>query len=353
MPLSRSLTAQNNQIIGAVPSSDWPTFDVYGYRFTIRSSSEWALDGISQDFAYFRDSSPNNALQIEMEVAEPDYDSLPCRDASVHTPRNIVYPAGTTKYIDYHGRGLGVHDTTTGSFKILSLDKNLLYESVYLFLLSQIGQFLDSRKMHRLHALGVSIEGRAILVLLPMGGGKSTLGSGLLNHPEVKLLSDDSPFIDSSGRAHAFPLHLGLLPGQEQEIPEQHRRHINRMEFGPKYLMNFNYFADRVCASAEPGLVFLGHRSLSRQCRIERAGFMAGMRAMLANCVVGLGLFHGLEFILDSGARELFSKAGLGISRLDNCLQLLRRSEVYSLYLGRDSEVNAKAIVECAHRCFR
>jgi hypothetical protein len=225
-----------------------------------------------------------------------------------------------------------------------------LYEASYLFLLSEIGQFLDRKRLHRVHSLAVSINERAVLVLLPMGGGKSTLGAHLLRHPGVKLLSDDSPFVDRSGRVLAFPLHLGLLAGQEAEVPEEHRRLVKRMEFGPKFLVNYEFIADRVSPSADPGIVFLGHRTLSRDCRIEPAGMRAGIRAMVPNSVVGLGLFHGLEFILERSPWELIAKAHIGWSRMANCFRLLRRSRICHLYLCRDSEKNATAVVEFSRR---
>jgi hypothetical protein len=337
----------------SLPSdSAGPIFDVYGFRFAIHSSSQWAQESLAHDFAFFRTSTAGEARIIEILDEEPKYEHLPACDASVYTPRNVVYRNGATAYLDYNGKGLGIHDTSTGSFRIVSRDPHMLYEAVYLFLLSQIGQYLDRKKLHRIHALGVSLNGRAILALLPMGGGKSTLGAHLLQRPEIKLLSDDSPFVDSKGHLHAFPLHLGLLPNHEGQVPEQHRRMIRRMEFGPKILVNYSYFADRVCASAEPGIVFLGRRSLSPECRIERAGMTAGIRAAVTNCVVGLGLFHGLEFILESSALELASKASVAYSRLTNCLQLLRRSEVYYVHLGRDPETNARCVTEFAHKTF-
>ncbi|MCP5110845.1 MAG: hypothetical protein GY953_08430, partial [bacterium] len=97
---------------------DLPTFDVYGYRFTIDSTSEWAADGIGHDFAFFRSPQKGDAHRIEMVEADPDYESLPVCDASVYTPRNVVYRAGGKSYLDYSGRGLGVHDPAAGSFRI-------------------------------------------------------------------------------------------------------------------------------------------------------------------------------------------------------------------------------------------
>ena len=323
-------------------------FDVYGFRFVVQGSSVPAAEGVSHDFAFFRTEPAGDETIVEMLDEEPDYDSLPVCDASVYTPRNTAYRNGTKSYLDFHGKGLGVHEPEKRSFRIISRDPHLLYEASYLFLLSQIGQYLDSKRLHRIHALGVCLNGRAILVLLPMGGGKSTLGAYLLRHPDVKLLSDDSPFVDASGRVHAFPLHLGLLAGSESEVPEKHRRLVNRMEFGPKFLVNYEFFADRVCPCAEAGIVFLGGRTLSRECRIEPAGMRAGIRAMVAGSVIGMGLFHGLEFVLESSPWELLSKVHLGWSRLANCSRLLRQSRICRLHLGRDSEANAAAVVEYA-----
>lgn len=335
---------------GIMNCHDAPAFDVYGFRFKLLGSCPWAIDSISEDFAFFRTVPSARELPVEVLEGDPDYGGLPNCDASIYTPRNTVYQHGSNAYVDYHGKGLGVHDLSGGGFRIISRDPQLLYEASYLFLLSQISQSLDTKRLHRIHALGISMKGRAILALLPMGGGKSTLAAHLLPHPDVKLMSDDSPYVDAKGRIHAFPLHLGLLDGVESDVPEQYLRRIHRMEFGPKTLVNYSYFADRVCPSADPGIVFLGSRTLSQDCRIEPAGMPAAVRAMIANSVVGLGLFQGLEFILQRSAWELLKKSRVARSRLANCLRLLRRSQVYRLHLGRNPELNAATVVNFAQK---
>jgi len=234
-----------------------------------------------------------------------------------------------------------------------SADRYLVYEAAYLFLLSQIGEALDARGLHRLHALAMSWRGRAILALLPMGGGKSTLGVELLKEPDLQILSDDSPVMDRRGRAFAFPLRLGLLGGREQEVPEEHRRLIQRMEFGPKYVVNYSYFASRVAASAEPGLVILGRRTLARKGRVEPASYSETVRAMMPNMVLGLGLYQGLEYLVQSSTAELLGKAGVVLSRFRNAHALARRSKNYILHMGRDVADNARLILELAQRNLR
>jgi hypothetical protein len=260
----------------------------------------------------------------------------------------VVYQHGTVRWLDFGGRGLGRWDSSEKLFCMSSTDSILVYEAAYLFLLSQIGDFLDRRGLHRLHAVAISWKGRAVLVTLPMGGGKSTLALELLKHPGVEILSDDSPIIDRRGRVLAFPLRLGLLPGQESEIPVEHRRVIHRMEFGPKYVMCYSQFADRVAASAQPGLLLIGHRTLSPAGWLAPASYREVMRAMLPHMVVGLGLFQGLEYLLNRRLSELASKAGVGFSRLRNAHALARNSRSYNLYLGRDAAGNAGLILELA-----
>ena len=325
-----------------------PLFDVYGFEFTIESDAPGPLRHLASDFEYFAVSrAPTGSpVTIRIRTAEPDYDRLPPLCANVYTPRNASYRDGDITYADYHGRGLGIHNRRTGDFEIISGNADLQYEASYLFLLAQLGEALDRRHLHRVHALCFSVQCRASLVLLPMGGGKSTLGSNLLADPEVMLLSDDSPFIDRHGQVHGFPTRIGLLPGSETRVPAEYRRTIERMEFGPKVLVDFRYFADRVVGAAEPAFVFLGSRSLSLTCEIEPASYLDGLRAMMVNCVIGMGLFQGLEFFLQKSTGQIVGQAAIAWSRLRASQRLLSRSQVLHLRLGRDHQENTRCLLE-------
>jgi hypothetical protein len=331
------------------------TFSVYGYSFVLTGNCDFAREGLAEDFGFFADQADQEWEQlrhvgIELVSGVPDYDSLPVCDAAVYTPRNVVYRHQGQRIIDFSGRGLGKYDAQQSRFRMVSEDPHLVYEAAYLFLLSQIGQALDSRRLHRLHALAMSHRGRAILVLLPMGGGKSTLAAALLRKSAMSILSDDSPIIDRAGNALAFPLRLGLLKGREHEVPEEHRRLVQRMEFGPKYLVNYSHFADRVVDRAKPGLLLLGRRTLAREGRVGVASYTLAMRGMVPNMIVGLGLFQGLEYLLERSAREIAGKTGLGCSRLRNAHTLVRNSATFLFHMGRDPEDNARIIIELAEQ---
>ena len=325
------------------------TLNIYGVTARIASSAPGLVEEIAEDFAFFRtDHGPCAAAAVSVRLHQqtPPYETVPPRAASVYTPRNISFQEDGITYIDYSGRALGTLRKDTGELNVYSLDFDLLYEVAYLFLLSQVGERLDARHLHRVHALGFVTGDRAGLVLLPMGGGKSTLATHLLRHPEVKLLSDDSPLLAADGTLKPFPLRIGILPGSESGYAREQLRTIQRMEFGPKLLVRYEHFKTRIAPEAASSVIFLGRRSLATECRIERCSRWRALRALLPNCVIGLGLFQGMEFVFNRGRGELFAKVRVAISRLRNCIALVRRSETTVVVLGRDSEANARAVLE-------
>lgn len=329
------------------------SFNVHGLHFQLQGNSQFACDGLAEDFAFFQSPSQESPLQLLLNEEVPDYNAVPTVEASVYTPRNVVYRDGPKRYLDFGGKGLALFDPDRKLFQVSSPDPHLVYEAAYLFLLSQIGQHTDQQGFHRLHALAMSYLGRSILVMLPMGGGKSTLGNALLAYEELKILSDDSPFIDQQAHAHAFPLRIGLLPGREHEVPVEQRRLIQRMEFGPKYLVNYSYFAHRVAPEAMPGLLILGRRTMAPAPSFRPASYLQTMQALTPNLILGVGLFQGLEYILNSSATELLGNVRMGLSRLGAAHNLTRNSSNYIFAMSRDVSANAAALFSLAQRHFR
>lgn len=321
--------------------------DVYGVTASIRSRVPQLVFEIAEDFAHFQTerslAAPDLIVRLHHEA--PPYGRVPPRAATVYTPRNISFQEGGVTYIDYSGRALGTLRQASGELDVHSLDLDLLYEVAYLFLLAQLGERLDARHLHRIHALGIAVEGRAALVLLPMGGGKSTLATHLLRHDEVKLLSDDSPLVTCEGKLKAFPLRIGILPGSESGYAPDQLRTVQRMEFGPKLLVRYEHFRERITAEAAPSVLFVGRRSLAEDCEVQACSRFRALRALVPNCVIGLGLFQGMEFVFHRGPSELFAKLRVAISRLRNCIALVRRSRTVVLVLGRNSEKNAEAVL--------
>jgi hypothetical protein len=323
-------------------------FNVYGVTVGLQSTDLLSAQHLAEDFLHFRVEEPSlpPSLALYLHRSAPPYESVPGKTATVYTPRNVSFQQDGRTYIDYSGRALGILDSSSGRLRVFSEDIDLLYETGYLFLLSQLGERLDERRLHRIHAVAVSVKGNAALVLLPMGGGKSTLATHLLADPTVDFLSDDSPLVDKQGLLHAFPLRIGILPGHESGYDPSQLRTIQRMEFGPKLLLRHQHFESRIVDSAVPALLFLGRRSLSETCIIQPATRLAALRALIPNCVIGLGLFQGMEFIFNRSRREIFRKSTTAFSRLRNCIALTRKATPYTVILGRNLELNARTIRE-------
>lgn len=322
-------------------------FDFYGLTIEVSSSSSDLVEYVRRDFAYFHVSRGEEQIQVQMQLATPPYAELPPLSASFITPRNICFQNRKITYIDYFGQGLTVFNREERQCVIYGTDSDLVHEIAYLFILSTVGQYLDSRGIHRVHALGVSYHSRGILLLLPSGGGKSTIALELLRHPGFLLLGEDTPLIDRRGYILPFPLRLGVRPEQDTGIPPQYLRTVKRMEFDPKTLIDIEYFHHLLAKEeVEPGIILVGERNLGEVSDIIPLARHHAFKALVKYMVVGLGVYQGMEFLLERGLWELLGKVGVASSRLYNSLRLLARAPAYRFILGRSAKKNCQTLVD-------
>jgi hypothetical protein len=335
-----------NEKPGEEKADSMLNLDVYGLKLQLQSDDNAAVKSIRREFSYFQAVPSEPQVTIEVLDERPPYESLPNLQASIHTPRNICYRGKEDIFIDYFGQALEIFNPKTKNCRIFSERPELRREISYLSILSIVSQFLDSHHIHRVHALGVSRNGKAILILLPMGGGKSTLALQLLQSEQVKLLSEDSPLITRGGKVLPFPLGLGVRPGEKLNLPAKYLHKVDRMHFGPKVLIDIDYFAEKISPICEPSVILLGDRSLGVESKIEPASRFAATKAFFKDVVVGLGLFEGAEYVLQRSAWEIVGKTGIVLSRLNNSLKVIGRSRVYRYILGRDRTRNRNVFLD-------
>jgi hypothetical protein len=91
--------------------------------------------------------------------------------------------------------------------------------------------------------------------------------------------------------------------------------------------------------------VFLGNRHSRPGCRFRRAGWRPALAGLSRHMIVGVGLYQGVEFLLQSSALDLLAKRTLFTSRVRRATTLMRRAEAYDLDLGPDTERNADEIL--------
>jgi hypothetical protein len=208
--------------------------------------------------------------------------------------------------------------------------------------ISRVGEHLDTRGLPRLHALGLAGAQGAVAVLLPSGGGKSTLALRALRHGDpVRLLSEDSPLMDRDGRLHPFPLRIGFNATDAVELPGAKLRTLERMEFHSKVAVEVESFADRIEPHPQPlRHLVIGRRTLGTDARLDPLPRRAAASTLFREAVVGVGLYQGMEFVLQRGMRDVLSQAGPAWTRASACAALVARARVWRLTLGRDHDRN-------------
>lgn len=323
--------------------------DVYGLRARICGWRE-PVESVRLDFAYFEareEASRPADVEIELVESEPGFDGLGDPVASFVTPRNVVYQTARGTVIDYFGRAVAVleREDDRATLRIEGTDEHLVHEAAYLYLLSRIGEHLDRAGLPRLHALALSGAQGAVAVLFPSGGGKSTLALRALQADGVRLIAEDTPLIDKHGYLHPFPLRIGINATDADRLGEGRVRRVERMEFHPKLALEVAAFAERIEREPQPlAHLVIGRRSLGSEASLEPLPARAAAGALLREAVVGVGVYQGMEFVLQHGMRDTARMLPIAATRARSCAAGLRRAKVWQLTAGRDHEHNWAAL---------
>lgn len=319
-------------------------FSFYDVGLSVASSSPELLDNLARDFHYFAAAAPSINVSVEATLGRPPWERIPVQFASQITPNAAIYDHGSVRYNDYQGEALAIYDFATERGEVWSENADLLYEITYLLCLSRIGEIHDLRRIHRVHALGIDVGGKGALILLPESGGKSTLCMEMLRHPEVRLLSDDTPLV-SRGKLYAFPTRIGIRGSASAGIDPQYLRTMRRRNREPKTLLDVRYFKNRIVAETNPDVVIVGARRNGNDSWIEPIGAAKALPALFANLVVGLGLPQVVEFFLRGGSSDVMRKFSIVAYRMAAVTSLLWRAKCYRLALGRNPSMAAEAVM--------
>lgn len=324
-------------------------FDFYGVGVHAESREEEFLQSVEHDFSYFLAPAAPPSLFVGYEKIPPDYDRLPELTCSLATPRNICFSDGRLTYIDYFGQALNIYDKKSSRCRIFTEDLELAHEIAYLTILSRVSELLEHRHLHRIHGLAVESAGKGTVILLPSGGGKSTLALFLLRQNDsFRLISEDSPLLTRDGKLLPFPLRIGVHPQNvPADVDPRFTRIDKRIEFSSKINIDVRCFGDRVCRDPiQVSSLLLGVRSTGRGAQITPVPKRTLFRHLLMNSIIGIGLYQGLEFLLQKSLPESVRHMGLLFSRAYNNLVLLRHARVYRFLIGRDVKKNYECLRE-------
>jgi hypothetical protein len=335
---------------GVVPATSID-ISILGVTARIRCTNPQVMYWLDFDFSQFvlEAPLPKCDINVDVFVQEPPENIIPPLDEIMHTPKFVVFEnEHRTRYITYQDKAICIHNYVTETGTIYCAEPTEAYERLYLTILSRVGERLDSKGIHRVHSLGVSYKNQATVMLIPQGGGKTTLALSLLGKPGIKLISEDTPFINARGQVLPFPFRLGVTNGERTEaIPEQYKRLTGRMHWGFKILVDLRYFKDSIAHDAMP-LKFLlcGRWTNKANPRIAPLGKIGALGYLMRDCVFGLGLPQVIELFLQSGLRGTSQKALIAFSRLFVSIITVLKTNCYQLYLCKDREQNARMIVD-------
>jgi hypothetical protein len=183
---------------------------------------------------------------------------------------------------------------------------------------------------------------------MPQGGGKSTLALAMLQGGEVKYISDDDPLFDRRGRILPFPRPLGVSDQWViQSFPEEYIYQIDRMEFGIKYFIENDYWKGKLEMKPLNDIYLLsGHRILSGTPSIEKCSKREILSALIRDAVIGIGLYQGLEFIINRSTWEVLTKMTTFFKRFYLALKLVRISKTYRFTLTNNIAQNVCVLKE-------
>ncbi|MBT5093773.1 MAG: hypothetical protein HOM21_06000 [Halobacteriovoraceae bacterium] len=307
------------------------------------------MNRLRKDFWHFLDdfTGPVN-FKIQLFDETPPAINKKSYKKIWESVNSITYQRGSVRINDYHGKAQSLMDYSKEEAQVFGQSLEKLHELTYLLIHSRVGKAWDLQGLHRVHSCAFTIGKKLCLILLPSGGGKSTLLLELIKNSgsEFSLYSDDAPLIDSNGLVHPFPVRIGL----EREIPDwvdaPEKYQLLREHHGKKHLISLKDWDVPVGNDYDEVLVMTANRHPVAECVI-RDGFL-GQHALvlLESLIIGLGLPMILEYFWETGFMDFWRKVKIALLRTRASAQLLRNSAIYHIDLGSNSKENAKVLRE-------
>jgi hypothetical protein len=320
--------------------------DVYGFRVRIKDRRGAVSNLLGLDYAWFA-STPNDDPDLEIIInGEPNLDRFSGARAVSVGPRGVLYRWNGLFITDMGGRAVLEYEPKLKRVVVSYRDEETAHEALYTFLNKRINTHLDKCGFVRLHALAlVGHRSGATALMLPSGGGKTTLALRALETDGVKLLSDDSPLVDRQGMVHPFPLRMGLTASDASAETRLRLRPIELMEARRKLAIEVETFKDRIADRPEPlRHVVIGRRVLSDEASLHEARRRDALGPLFRESIVRPSIYEGLRILQEHGRNENVQKIKNLAGRALCCASFLKGARVWTLDMGTDHAANWAAL---------
>jgi hypothetical protein len=321
--------------------------DIHDHIIGVRGSDSTVLEKLRAEFHFFVTSERDQDFEVELLRETPP--QIPALLATKVLEHASVYHLGPIQYVAYHDGPLAVWDTSRRKITLYAEDTERLYELSFLAVHSVLGQLAVDSGLVRMHAVAVSLNGVAAAVMLPSGGGKSTLLTHLLQNPELKVISDDMPLWDRTGKLHPFPskISLGHKPLQG-ELARLDWQLFTRASYPPKWTASLAQLKARIERSPQdlPCLLVAGFRLSHGEGQLFPVSRWRMIAPLLEHVVIGMGLPQVIELFLRFQFTDALKLARHFLIRSFVAARILRRAECFHLYLGTDRDYNAQLVLQ-------
>ncbi|MCO4754343.1 MAG: hypothetical protein KC478_07660 [Bacteriovoracaceae bacterium] len=323
----------------------------YDFVVKVQTSCDEVLDLLKKDFSFFVETRHvAHNLSIDATIIDSIEDKVPSGLISIkQNARAITYQDGKLRYNYFYGKAVSIIDYTTNTIEVFAVDRAILHEILYLAILSRETKLHDTQGIHKLHAFGVSKGETALLGMMNMKGGKTTLFSYFLDEPGYDLISDDTPLINTFGDVLAFPIRIGFeLNSYTQEKLKTYKNksyRFEREEYGPKDLIDIQEFSNRVSSKKKRVVLFQGvRRHGAGHAQVVKITRYKMARYLLKNMVVGVGLPMVLEYYLEASFKDKIRNAKILLKRGFAAACLLTKSHCFEIHMGNEPEKNFLAV---------
>jgi hypothetical protein len=327
----------------------------YGAYAVIESENPQILEIIEKDFYFFRSKTevidPKNTFYLKIINQNAPENFIPEIQTSMQSLSSLSYDLADNRYNDYYGELISKINFTKNEAVLYSENFNKLHEVAYLIILSRVGKKLDLMGYHKLHAFAVAFGDIAVVCMMPMKGGKSTLLMELLKDPRAKMISDDIPLIDRYGNLLPFPIKIGLDRFNNEihvDDPKENIYQMHRSQYGTKTLISIKGIKEKIVSPSQKYKKVI----LIEAFRINSAHSYLGVptwpktfKGLFKHGIIGIGLPMVMEYFWENGLNDFMIKTTIFFSRLQAFFFFSLRTTRLRLHLGKRPEKAAKEIL--------
>lgn len=284
--------------------------NIYGYRIAINvfATSEdenrkftFFKNKIEEDFFYFL-AGKQLFSDLEIKISRSKLQKSWSGILLGKTRMTKVYQLSLNQRYYLYKKGSDLAELKIGFFKnkkaeIFSENSDLIYEILYILILSSSGEYLDYRGLVRIHAMGMTNINKTIMFYGARGAGKSTLYASLSEKEGYRFFSDEICLLDiHNNLLKPFPVRIAL---SDQALINLDSKNLVVSKLKRVFLDEKNTFSfNRTLVSKEKELTsFIKLSSISGSNTLSEAKNLEKVKVFF-EIVLGLGLIQMVEFLI-------------------------------------------------------